>query len=202
MLPQEEYLKRHRIAETEVHHTLQSGSLVLRVDTKNSDLPSRWVMVSLTWRDNPHHPGNYEIKIQTPVKDATSKKDLFQNVRGYPPNLSLQYEEIEDFFAEMATAHGKVTAISANPELALACWEIFLYTHDSYLAKSCSRKLRDAIETSIDFDLPVQERYYAYIDATNFLMSEHPPTFEKFETCIHIHIKRSLDWLARLVNGE
>ncbi len=147
MLLQEEYLKRRRIDLPEVHHTLGTGSLIMRLDPDKSDLKSRWLVVSLHWHKNPHHPGEYELRVLTPVHNSYAQGDLFQGVRGYPPQLRVQYENLEEFFLDFATAHGKLEAVEDNPGLGLVGWEIFLFTHDSYLASSASPKLRAAIES-------------------------------------------------------
>lgn len=200
MLPLEEYLARHQLIIPEVYHTLSNGSLFCRVD--QSDLaPRRWLLVSLTWKDDPHHPGVYDVKVQTPIHDGCNRRDVWENIRGYPPNLQLQYEEIDEFFREFAVTHGKITAISENPELSLMSWEIFLYTHDTVLA-SLSRRMRKLIEVSIDLDLPAKIRYRAYLEVVDLLMVEQPSWFEKYEYSIHAHTKKVLGWLVRLINKE
>jgi hypothetical protein len=158
------------------------------------------VVVSIAWKDNPHHPGEYEVQVCIPVHNSVGPV-VFQTVRGYPPNMTMSYEQLEGFFLDFATAHGKLRAVEKHPELALVSWEIFLYTHDKQLTQSVSQNLRTAIETSLDFDLPIDERYYAYIEATNALIVEQPVIFNRYEHFIHIHTKRSLGWLARLVRG-
>jgi hypothetical protein len=154
----------------------------------------------LVWVDNPHHPGHYEVQIQIPVHDGGTG-EIFLNVRGYPPSLIIQYEELADFLGAVAVSHGSLRAIEGHKETILAGWEIFLYAFDRYIAKSASPKLREAIEESLDLDLPLEERYYSYIEATNHLIVDHVSVFERYETLIHSHTKRSLSWLARLVNG-
>lgn len=200
MIFQQEYLGRHNIVLPEVHHTLGKGSLVLRTDSPSCDLASRWIMVSLEWMESDRHPGYYEIVVKKPVHDGCSK-EMWSSVAGYPPQLSLQYEEIEPFFVEFARSHGKIVPALGSPDLPLANWEIFLYTYDGYLASKASVRLRDQIEQSIDPAIPDYGRYRSCLRAVDILMDELPQAFEGYSRNIHAHTQKSLAWLARLVNG-
>jgi hypothetical protein len=201
MILQEEYLKRHRIALPQVHHTLRSGSVIFKIDPESSDLQDRWAIVSLRWRDNPHHPGHYEVNVRHPRHNGCIDGNLFDHARGYPPDLTLQYEELEKFFLDFATAHGKIQTVTDRKESTLLGWEIFLYCYDDFLAKSASSVFFSQIEGSIDSDLSISERHCHYNSAVNTLMTNFRGVFDIYGAQIHTHTQNNLTWLANLVNG-
>ncbi len=200
MILQEEYLRRHSIVVPEVHHTVNGGSLILRPDEANTVLSLRWVVVNVEWRFNSHHPGNYTLKVLTPVHNSGRGPDLFTSIPGYPSWLTLNYDEFEQFFVLFAGSLGKIKAVTDYREASLLGWEMFCYTHDSYLSQRTSSVFHEVFATSIDFDLPLESRYYAYREAVDLLMVQDSTAFDLYESSIHSYTQRSLSWLARLIN--
>ncbi len=204
MVLQAEYFQRHGINIPQVCHTRTPGSLILRADDpKETDFLGRWLIVTMSWREAGNHPGSYDTQFLLPIHNGYKSGNYFTSFRSYPSTLNLQYEVFEPFFLDFSQSHGKLQAISDAREVALTSWEIFLYCYDGYLAaKQSSPALRESIAKSIDFEAPFLERFFSYGEAVDRLMTEQRPVFDRYETCIHIHAKRPLSWLANLVNGD
>lgn len=202
MLPQEEYLSRHGLPIRAVNHTLSNGSLFFRADREKSGFDSRWVLVNSSWKEHGHHPGCYDVRVLVPVHNGMKDKSPFCHARGYPPGLQVSYEDFGTFFADFASHHKMLRPVADWAGAKMVAWEVFLFCNDALVAKSTSPVLRRHVESSIDPGLPEDERFRAYSRAVDALMVEMPNVFEGFDGQIHSHTKRSLGWLARLVNGD
>lgn len=204
MIPQEEYFKRHSLDLLEVSHTLSSGSLLLKVDPSKFGTGCRWVLVTVSWVDPIKYPGSYSVKIESPTHNAASdgrSVGIFEHLYGYPPRLVVQYDELSRFFRAFAKEFSGSKPITDAKDIMLSTWEIFLYCWDEQISNISSGKLRSYIESSLDLDLRDADRFFAYADAVDCLMSEQPSLFSCYETYVHALTQRSLNWLARLVIG-
>src|SRR4051812_30078676 len=124
MIPQQEYLKRHALSLPQVSHTLSTGSLILQMDAVG---PGRWIIISVDWNNNSNHPGNYMVKVVSPIHNSYTQSSLFQPVSGYPPVFQVQYEEFDQFFLEFSKSHKKARAAETHSDSILLAWEMFLY---------------------------------------------------------------------------
>lgn len=192
MSPQEEYLIRHGLSDVAVIRHVESGTVFV---TSESPLRS-WTVLSIKWKDNPIHPGEYHLCYLAPIHNGHKSGQVFEKM----DEFILQYDEYEHFIYQWASKLADHRAIEGDWQSVLACWEMFLYIFDDWFVENTSSSLKRLIYESINLDQDVSQRLNGYQDAISLLTEQYPYVLKRFKFDVLPHIHSYCDWLARLVN--
>ena len=193
----EEYFQRHNIIAPIIRHE-RTGSLILR--TKGLSVSSKWVLVSFYWSDNGVHPGHYVVEYSYPLHDGYLRNRLFQkyNVK------ELEWDEYEDYFLNWCRGllrDNYTEIIHGELEVILAAWQIFVYCYDGWICKQSS-ELKCYIHNSMDFELPVRERYKGYQNCLIYFTARQPSALKAWKYDVLGCIQNYAHWLAELYKND
>lgn len=163
---QQEYFKRHSITTPLVVHPDNDGnySLVLKNLNCLKGRQPRWLVVRITYYKQENHPPYYKFIISVPQHDAASTGDPLKQAW----ERKVYWDEWEQFVLEW-TEHNRGELLPINgQELSLALWEMFQYSHDSWLA-SITDRLKDRLYTAVDDTATVEERLAATKEVEEYL---------------------------------
>lgn len=191
----EEYFQRHGINVPVAHHC-NAGALILR--TNDASLwKNRWLLVTINWEDHPHHPGQYVIRMNSPVHDGYSKASIFTK---WPPVFK-KWHEYEDFFLEWSARLKGATPVTGTKEVTLAAWEMFVFAYDSWFLRQPPEVKRSLFD-SLDKDNSLEARYIAYQDVAVFLATHQPAVLRTWKYDVLGSVQYYSDWLARLIENS
>lgn len=196
MLLQEEYYKRHGIAIPMIRYE-RYVNVVLR----NSEY--QWLVFSGSYQENKNHPGHYNFYYLKPKHNGYSE-NLFENLANYDKCYWDRYEYlILTWLNGLSTPkHYGFKAIVDSKELLLVAWEIFLYTHDRWIANNTmtlGSKFYDLVEESTNPAVELTTRIFAYQKALSRI-EESATASNSFKNNIACYTKNYSFWLANLIN--
>jgi hypothetical protein len=185
---QDEYVRRHGINKDFIYHC-DNINVILR--SKNY----HWVILNARWNPATWHPGYYIFKIIKPVHN--SHVDRFNNL--IDPTV-IHWEEYEKFIMEWlitltSPKFSIFKAIEDPLEAVLNTWEIFLYTHDAWVASNTSSEFLKLVEVITRPDMSYDMRYEAHLRATQLLGDKEILFWNIASYSEHYCV-----WLAKLIN--
>lgn len=217
----EEYLARHNLDVPLVHHCA-NGTLLLESTTrpKNGMWSSRWILVSIKWIDEDHHPGYYRIEMNIPVYNGYSKGTLFTKQL----KVEKKWQEYESFFLNWAGSLTGMRSISDKMENILTAWEMFVFICDEWFSSQygnlsgrearrgvylnsdqiqaridhCPTILKQKLFQSLDKENSISTRYSNYQDVAIFLSTHHPAVMQAWHEVL-ASLQNRADWLACLI---
>jgi len=184
----EEYLKRHSIGVSPVKH-VSLGYLFFR---ESSDIGFQWTVLSIFWNEPDRSPGNYSIRFSTPIHDSRSAEmDLLRL------DKRLSWDEYEEFFYDWALNCNKNKIISGQKQITLTAWEMFVFSHDTYFARTY-KNMSDLFFESLDFNLSVENRFSSYQKIIKSFDEKLNP-FKSWKSEINSYSKHYCHWLVDLI---
>lgn len=191
----EEYLKRRSVALPLVRHDTNSAVILRTHDPLYWQ--SRWIVVTIRWRDGGFHPGTFLIEYQYPVHNGFEKGRFFNryNVK------ELQWEEYEEYFLSWSQGiHGTTAAGRTDREIVLALWEMFVYCCDGWICKQ-NPDYRYGLDKSLDTDLSLEQRYLGYQNCLIYLTARHPAVLKAWKYEMLYLARGYAFWLNDLMGG-
>jgi len=146
---QQEYYQRHGITSPLVLYPDTNGthSLVLKnVNYKKVQQP-RWIVLAISTHKQETHPTYYKFVQYVPLHDSYSHTT---NPLRQVWERKVYVDEWHDFIVEWSELNrGELVPVS-GPELTLALWEMFQYSHDTWLATNLLDRLKDNLFLAVD----------------------------------------------------
>lgn len=192
----EEYLLRHKIIDVPLVHHCANGTLLLE-STDPSQWESRWVLVSIRWIEDDHHPGQYLIEMKVPVHDGYAKGSFFARRRA----IEKKWQEYEDYILEWTRILTGVRPIRGQREVTMSAWEMFTFMSDSWFIKQPAQ-LKQKLFQSLDKENSIATRYSNYQDVAIFLSTHHPAVMRAWKYEVLAHVQNRADWLANLIENK
>lgn len=169
---QQEYYQRHAITTPLIVYPDNHGNytLVLKNLGHQKVRQPRWMVVSITYHKQENHPPYYKFILYVPQHDS----------HGHPNNPLKQvwekkvyWDEWEQFVLEWVDSNrGELIPVSGE-ELELALWEMFQYSHDSWLATNVLDRLKDNLYVAVDDSTPSQDRVSAFKEVEEFIRAKN-----------------------------
>jgi len=169
---QQEYYQRHSITAPLVIFPDNHGNhtLVLRNITHQKVRLPRWVVILITTHKQETHPTYYKFVQYVPMHDShgnnnTPLKQVWDK--------KVYVDEWQDFILEWADANrGELVPVSGN-ELKLALWEMFQYSHDTWLAGNTSDRLKDNLYSAVDESMSPEDRLSVVKEVEDYIRAKN-----------------------------
>jgi len=191
----EEYLLRHKITDVPLVHHCANGTLLLESTDLTWD--SRWILVTIQWVEDDHHPGQYQISMSIPIHDGYAKSSFFSRGRV----IEKKWQDYEDYILEWTQAIQGVRPIRGQREITMSAWEMFTFMCDSWFIKQPTQ-LKQKLFQSLDKENSIATRYSNYQDVAIFLSTHHPAVMRAWKYEVLAHVQNRADWLARLIEKK
>jgi hypothetical protein len=155
---QQEYFARHGFDLQAVCYPDNKGSysiVLMNKDARRLKQP-RFVVVNMQLHKQENHPSFYKFTQMTPLHDSfgNGAAGVLRNAW----DKKVYYDEWDAFIRRWTDSNkGELVPISGE-ELVLAAMEMFLYSHDSWLAQNLGDRQKDNLFVVLDDTLPVAER--------------------------------------------
>lgn len=192
----EEYFQRHKITDVPLVHHCASGTLFFE-STDSCQWQSRWVLLSIQWVEDNHHPGQYHIKMSVPVYDGYAKGNFFMQRR----IIEKKWQDYEEFILDWVKTVNGLKPIRGQKEVTLAAWEMFVFMCDNWFIKQSSQ-LKQKLFQSLDKENSITTRYSNYQDVAIFLATHHPAVLRAWKYEVLAHTQNRADWLAHLIENK
>lgn len=196
MRPFEEYFLRYKIVDVPLVHHCANGTLLLE-STDPFQWESRWILISIRWIEDDHHPGTYLIEISDPIHDGYASGKFFNKRR----KIEKEWHEYEDFIFDWTKGVSGVKPIRGQREITMACWEMFTFMCDSWFIKQPSI-WKQKLFQSLDKDNSIETRYSNYQDVAIFLSTHHPAVMRAWKYEVLALVQNRADWLAHLIENK
>lgn len=190
----EEYIKRHNLEVPLVRYS-EYVNLFLR--TKDF----KWQVLSGEWREDDRHPGKYFFRWLRPKHNSYTEREWFEDIADFDP---IYWDQYEDFIykwirSSRFTRQSGFYAVEDEPEVSLTAWEIFLYTHDGWLARNVEDPaFSHLVMESTRRDKDCHERYGDYMLALEMIANEG--IMDNFNCRISTYTWSYSNWLAKIIN--
>ena len=182
----EEYLQRHKIDVPYARH-VERGAVFFRTQYDSS-----WRILSIEWKPQVVHPGEYLIKTFKPLHDGYQIKSLFEPTS---KNLVVHWDEYDAFFVKWV-AGLTLDLIATNVKsVHLAAWDMLLCCFDSLAQGEYRQQLCAAADVSKSAD----ERFAALQDALAFVSRYLPPIHEAWTYEISAYLRDYCYWVPKLL---
>lgn len=189
MLLQEEYIQRHSIDVPLIVCT-NFGNVIFRHDD------FRYLVAHLEWKYYSWHVGNFKIDIYNPVYNGYTEGRLLNSY----DDITIEWDNYQSFFRNWIPLwHGKIQPVTRHESL-IACWEIFLYCFDGWLARNATTEFMKLIDETSDFSNPNRVRYIK--EAHKYLRLNHEAVAKKFESVILSFSTHYMDWISNLLKNN
>lgn len=199
----EEYFMRHGITDVPVVQHCSAGSLILQpTDVSRDRFSSQWILLSIRWKDDDHHPGKYHISIDCPIHDGYQKDQLFTAVGlGFCHSpIILKWDLYENFLLDLVSNLPAIPVVG-DQEVVMATWEMFVFSHDSWFLKQ-PYSIKKSLFESLDKENPIQLRYQNYQDVALFISTHHPAILRSWKYEVLARVQNYANWLAAIVNTQ
>jgi hypothetical protein len=197
----EEYFRRHSILDVPIVHHCFSGSLILKT-TDHSVWQSNWVVVSINWIKDDHHPGHYCITTKIPIHNGfLNENNRYNNFFIFPSYVNKNSDEYEDFFFDWCDNLKSVIPITDSEELILSIWEMFVFCHDDFFVKQ-SKQIKIILFESLDKNNSMHDRNESRKKIIDFISTNYPKTLRIWNYEFLVCAENYSYWLADLVNNN
>lgn len=190
----EEYFQRHKITDVPLVHHCANGTLLLESESKNSDWNSRWVLLTIRWNEDSHHPGEYLIDLNIPNHDCGNR--LFTSTQ-----VIKKWQEYEDFMLNWGSTLKGLRPIINPKEILITAWEMFIFMYDSWFIKQPTT-LKSKLFQSLDKENTLETRYSNYQDVAIFLTTHQPAVMRVWKYEVLARVQNCASWLARLIENN
>lgn len=188
----EEYIKRHNLKVPVVIYANRSSAFL-----KSKNWPATWRILAFYWREPDRHPGFYEIICREVIHDGHEKGSLTEcAIR----TINCYWDGYEEAVQNMVriNQHDDFEAIKCEEHL-LACWQIFLMMHDSWLARNMDEAFFKLVGDSLDPRLSLETRLARSEEARSQL-SIHKSIYDVWTYQLRPLVHNESEWLVRLIN--
>jgi len=188
MLLQEEYINRHSMDTPLIVYT-NFGNVIFRHDEL------RYLVARLEWVPYSWHVGHFKIWIYYPLHNRYTD----QIFKPYD-DITIEWDNYQSFFRSWIPLWRNEIKPVMQHESFVACWEIFLYCFDGWLARNASPEFMRLIDKTSDFSNP--NRIRCVHDAYDYLKLNHQVIAKKFRDAIFAYSTNYMDWLANLFRNN
>lgn len=150
---QQEYFARHGFDTPAVCYPDNKGtySIILKnLDATRLKQP-RYIVLSVTLHKQETHPSYFKFAQQLPVHDGCGTTKNTWDKKVY-------YDEWDGFIRSWTESNKGELVPVGHDELMLAVMEMFMYSHDAWLAQNLHDRQKDSLFTMMDDSLPMAER--------------------------------------------
>lgn len=184
----EEYIKRHGLDIPVVQYERRS-TIFLRSHQRES---IEWRILAIQWIHVNRHPGYFEMSYVVPVHDGW-REDLFRHI--FRPKI-LYWDEYEATISKLVAeiVQDKFEAIS-NKDHVFALWQMFLYMHDSLIARHMPPEFYELVEDSVACSSSV-----SYEKAVDMLWEKIPNLYNTLKSQVLPLAAIHSQWLENLIN--
>lgn len=202
----EEYLNRHNIKNVPIVHHSRSSSLICRLDSNHPRWKGhKWLLTSILWDHNNHHPGNYRFEMHFPVHDGCSKNCFFTQynpsvIRSEKPSIIKKWDEYEDYILDEFCMMEGLKPVKEKDAF-LTAWEIFVYIYDSWFYQQ-SHDIKSILYESLDKEKSSKHRYKYYQEIVAFLTNNHSIVLRSWRFDLLIRVQNYADWLATVMEQK
>ncbi len=157
---QQEYFTRHGFdLETICYPDNREGNsiVLMNKDARRLKQP-RFILVSIQLNKQESHPSFYKFIQSVPSHDSfMTGSSQFKAIW----DKKVYYDEWDEFMRRWSCSNKGELIPLANEEFVLATTEMFLYSHDSWLAQNLTEHQKDRLLVILDENLPMNERMTA-----------------------------------------
>lgn len=167
---QQEYYNRHQLAPL-IRFADKNVILLRQNDEKDIH---RLVLVNLNFAGKAeNNPGSFKFIQQSLVYDGGSMSGHIWKTFW---DKRLEFDDWETWIQEWAALNKGVMLPVSGDEIELVLWEIFIYSHDSFLAVQLPNFVQDKLSMVIDCRLSLEERLTAANDVEEFIKNKNKNT--------------------------
>ncbi len=151
---QQEYYTRNGITAPVIRYMDRNYLIVHNKHHKANGYP-RLMVIQMTWTNKPEtHPGTFKFSQMVPLHDsAGSNPSYLKSIW----EKKLEWDEWENFLLTWADTN-KQGFVPCDEDSELAAWEMFFYSHDTWLAQNLPAHIQDQILTILDPETDAQVR--------------------------------------------
>lgn len=196
----QEYYERHGITLPMVRHVDRNHLVFVMAENKADQSAGRYTLLTVSFSTKPdNHPGTFRFLQSAVAYDAGNSNSSSPTRNVWEKKL--EWDDYEPFILEWAAANkGQVALLSAD-QASLALWEMFAYSHDTWLAQNLSPRQIDLLCTVLDPAEGVPARAAAATELEGVLKSRNKSVYAAFtalrNTCTDR--ERMADWLADML---
>jgi hypothetical protein len=200
MKPYEEFLQRIRVNVPVVEHH-NEWSFLFR--TLGDGWYTPFVLMNAQWVAIENHVGYYMITYQKTIHDGYAKRSYFENYK----DVRVAWDEYDDYFKNWEVLNyirpevrENLKPIFGENEMLFSAWEIFVYTHDGWVARQ-PPEFRVYVEGAIDETRSDNDRIKSYQNALLFLTTREPNVLRAWKSDIMGKMRNYAHWLGRLLDS-
>jgi len=192
---QQEYFRRHAITTPLVVFPDNHGNYTLVLRTTRGK--PQTILIKIVYTKQELHPPYYKFLMQQATRDGQAKDSYLRVVW----ESKIYWDEWENFVVQWAESNrGELVPVNGQ-ELEVALWEMFLYSHDSWLAANLVDRLKDSVYTAVDANSTADVRLAAAVEIEEFVRGKNRGTaaaLADFRSYTDKH-KFYAKWLADLL---
>lgn len=197
----QEYYERHGITLPMVRHVDRNHLVFVAAEKEAEQTAGRYTLLTVSFSTKPdNHPGTFRFLQSAVAYDAGNSSTSSSPTRNLW-DKKLEWDDYEPFILEWAAANkGKVVLLTTD-QTTLALWEMFAYSHDSWLAQNLSPRQIDLLCTVLDTAHDTEGRRAAAVELEGVLKSRNKGVFAAFNTLRNscTDRERVADWLANML---
>jgi hypothetical protein len=163
-----------------------------------------FITMKVDWVCPENRVGYYQLLFHQPIHDGYSIRRFFEEYK----QLRLTWDEYDTFFENWEVRRYIKPGMQESLEpvygddLVLRAWEVFVYTHDSWIAKQPS-EFRMYVENVIDDTKSKDQRLAAYQNALIFMSNCEPSALRVWKNEIFERWNNNYaHWLGKFLTPE
>ena len=203
---QEEYFLRNDVSKSPIRFNA-NGSILL--ETPNTvAIGGKWRFLNIGASNMDGDPGKFELRVYYPQHNGSRNGGILACAAFNEKEDRCWWESYEDKVVEYCTKVVKnygCKAVLDRNHIELACWEILLYSNDSYIAEM-PIEIMEIFHRVLDTNLNAIERSVSLIESLNFIektTSSMPKSKALHQGWLslqdYIRPKNYAVWLAKII---
>jgi hypothetical protein len=197
----EEFLQRIKVSVPVIEHHTEWAFLFR---TYGDGWFTPFVLMTVQWVTVENRVGHYLLTYNKAIHDGYVKKLYFEKYK----DVRLAWDEYEDYFKNWEVRNyikpglsESLMPIFGDNEMLFSAWEMFVYTHDGWVARQ-PPEFRVYVEGAIDDARSDNERIKSYQNALLFLTTREPNVLRAWKSEIMGRMRNYGHWLGKLLISD
>ena len=199
----QEYSQRHNLSIPYVHHG--NGRCVIR-NYDGKKFPSRWLFIELIWNIENESLGVFTFKVLYPSHDSGYKQINGYSVPSYFYSAvaenwkwSEHEKKMYSWNRNLKYHNSSFLELITDKNLALLnAWEVFVFMHDTWLAKQ-NFNIKNLVYESLNKELSNSKRTEICMDLFEKFTIQNPKLMYNWSETILKYFNNYSDWLVDFI---
>jgi hypothetical protein len=163
-----------------------------------------FVLMQVQWVQMDNRVGQYLITFNRAIHDGHAHKRYFEKYN----DIRVNWDEYDSYFTNWEVRRyikpglkESMTPIHGDNEMLFSAWEMFVYTHDNWIARQ-SPEFRVYVEGVVDDARSDNERIRSYQNALLYLTTREPSVLRVWKNEVMGRLRNYGHWLGRLLTTD